>query len=75
MKPVNAWAPGRRLFAVAAERWTGRGWVVDGLTYLHAVSVLDAKITFLSMNPRCRVVAVAPPVGYFCDERGENIRA
>lgn len=75
MKPVNSWAPGRRLYAIAAERWTGRGWVVDGLTYLHAINELDARITFLKINPSCRVVAAAEPVGYFCDKRGENVRA
>ena len=70
---ANPWTPGARLFAVCAEHWRPRdGWRAE-ITYVHAIDALAARAAFGVMFKRARIVAIAPPVGYFQNERGELV--
>lgn len=68
------------LWCVAAEvcdTRKGNKWFTD-LMYTHATCAAIARATYIQGLPngeyyRVRIVGVAPVVGYFGDEKGQNI--
>lgn len=67
------------LWCVAAEVFDTRTkkWITD-LMYTHATCAAIARATYIAGLPhdetyRFRIVGIAPVVGYFGDEKGQNI--
>jgi hypothetical protein len=68
---------GKILYAIAEERWTGRLWVPNGITNVHAIDQANARFIYLQTKEKdCRYVAIAPVIGYHVeDSHGERLRA
>lgn len=65
-----------QLYAIAAEFYDRRtGIVKTEITHVHAVDSAHAKFIYRQGEPKGKIVAAGPVLGYFADENGERLSA